>query len=117
MSLSPSTRESSTGPKAVTVVRMGVPVEAPAAVAGCAAVPSESPRVNNSSGKARPSHACPVAALRAASLSEAAPASAKPVRSPFTSDRNTGTPAVDSPSANSCRVRVLPVPVAPATRA
>jgi len=38
-----------------------------------------------------------------------------PERSPFTSARNTGTPAAENCSATDCSVTVLPVPVAPAT--
>ncbi len=47
--------------------------------------------------------------------SAASPGAARPVRSPFTSATNTGTPAAESWPAMSCRVFVLPVPVAPAT--
>src|SRR5262249_11739826 len=39
-----------------------------------------------------------------------------PERSPLTSAMNTGTPMRENPSASTCRVTVLPVPVAPATR-
>jgi hypothetical protein len=45
----------------------------------------------------------------------ASPGSAIPDTSPFTSATRTGTPAADSCSLMSCSVRVLPVPVAPAT--
>ena len=45
------------------------------------------------------------------------PGSARPVRSPLMSERKTGTPAALSPSASNWSVRVLPVPVAPVTRA
>ena len=45
--------------------------------------------------------------------SEACPSSATPVKSPFTSAINTGTPISDSDSASFCSVTVLPVPVAP----
>ena len=38
-----------------------------------------------------------------------------PERSPFTSAMNTGTPMRENSSASTCRVTVLPVPVAPAT--
>ena len=44
------------------------------------------------------------------------PGTDSPDRSPLMSAANTGTPAADSCSARSCRVFVLPVPVAPATR-
>ena len=76
MSFSPRTRESRTGPNSVTVVRMGVPLMAPAPDCG------PPPKVNSSMGKERPSHACPVEARRAASFSLVAPGSASPVRSP-----------------------------------
>ena len=39
-----------------------------------------------------------------------------PDRSPLMSAANTGTPAAEICSAINCRVLVLPVPVAPATR-
>src|SRR6478735_304841 len=60
----------------------------------------------------------PSSAARASSASACAnvgePAMAMPERSPFTSARNTGTPAAEKSSARPCRVTVLPVPVAPA---
>ena len=46
----------------------------------------------------------------------ASPAAAMPERSPLMSAANTGTPAREKPSASTCRVTVLPVPVAPVTR-
>ena len=46
----------------------------------------------------------------------AVPGCDTPVRSPFTSATNTGTPRSESWPAISWRVFVLPVPVAPATR-
>jgi len=39
-----------------------------------------------------------------------------PDKSPFTSAMNTGTPRLEKPSANVCKVTVLPVPVAPAIK-
>jgi hypothetical protein len=42
------------------------------------------------------------------------PLAARPDRSPFTSDRITGTPLAEKLSARICSVTVLPVPVAPA---
>ena len=54
--------------------------------------------------------------VRARSFSLPVAAVASPERSPLMSARNTGTPAVESCSAIMCRVTVLPVPVAPATR-
>ena len=53
---------------------------------------------------------------RASSFSFGAPGRLIPDRSPFTSAANTGTPASDRAWARICRVTVLPVPVAPATR-
>src|SRR6185437_13331423 len=53
---------------------------------------------------------------RSTNASLASPAAAMPDRSPFTSAAKTGTPAFDRPSASTCSVTVLPVPVAPATR-
>ena len=57
---------------------------------------------------------CPRPAAVTRSLGS--PGAAMPDRSPLMSARKTGTPAADSCSAISCRVLVLPVPVAPATR-
>ncbi len=56
-------------------------------------------------------HRCASAASRCAS-----PGVAMPDRSPLMSAANTATPLAASCSASTCRVRVLPVPVAPATR-
>ena len=50
---------------------------------------------------------------RALSLSLGAPAFETPLRSPFTSARKTGTPIREKRSASTCRLTVLPVPVAP----
>ncbi len=49
-------------------------------------------------------------------LATACPSAAMPERSPLMSAANTGTPAAEKPSANTCSVTVLPVPVAPVTR-
>ena len=57
-----------------------------------------------------------MSAARSVILSLDTPATASPDRSPLMSGMNTGTPAADSCSAMPCRVLVLPVPVAPATR-
>ena len=54
--------------------------------------------------------------MRASSFSLGVPGTASPDRSPLMSATNTGTPAAESPSASTCSVLVLPVPVAPATR-
>jgi hypothetical protein len=55
-------------------------------------------------------------ASRASSLVDGVPAAPRPLRSPFTSARKTGTPRRENPSASTCRVTVLPVPVAPVMR-
>ena len=54
--------------------------------------------------------------MRFAAGPPGSPGAARPETSPLTSATKTGTPAVDRPSAMSCSVFVLPVPVAPATR-
>ena len=48
--------------------------------------------------------------------SESAPASQQPARSPFTSERKTGTPISLKDSASTFKLTVFPVPVAPAIR-
>ena len=53
---------------------------------------------------------------RASSFSLGAPALAIPLRSPFTSATKTGTPIDEKRSAITCRLTVLPVPVAPVTQ-
>src|SRR5262245_60704129 len=53
---------------------------------------------------------------RVTNASLASPISATPERSPLMSAAKTGTPALEKPSARTCRVTVLPVPVAPVTR-
>ena len=100
-----SARASRIGPKSETSARTGTP-------GNCASVP---PRLSSSIGKDEAAHAWPLAAVRDRSFSELAPASPRPLRSPLTSHRSTEEPAADRPSARSCSVRVLPVPVAPAT--
>ena len=57
----------------------------------------------------------PSSVCRFSAALPASPGTDMPDRSPLTSAANTGTPAADSDSASSCSVRVLPVPVAPAT--
>ncbi len=103
MGFSSSTFAISTGPKSLTVVRIGTPSPCP-------------PRVKNSVGAARETHSWPRAAARAVSFSEASPGTAIPERSPFMSATNTAAPAWAACSAMTWRVRVLPVPVAPAIR-
>src|SRR6476661_4737515 len=53
---------------------------------------------------------------RLTSASFASPTAAMPERSPLISEANTETPAREKPSARTCNVTVLPVPVAPVTR-
>ncbi len=70
----------------------------------------------NSTGKAAGAKGMPSSAARLTAGPSVAPGAARPERSPLTSATNTGTPALESCSARPCRVLVLPVPVAPATR-
>ncbi len=53
---------------------------------------------------------------RLTNASFASPSAAMPDRSPLMSAANTETPAWEKPSASTCSVTVLPVPVAPVTR-
>ncbi len=57
--------------------------------------------------------AAPVAASRSFIFGVSDPAAASPVRSPFTSARNTGTPIAEKWSASTWSDTVFPVPVAP----
>ena len=75
-------------------------------------VPSE----RNSTGNGDPTQSSPVSLARSVVLSLASPGRVSPDRSPLKSAITTGTPAAESCSAITCRVLVLPVPVAPATR-
>jgi len=84
----------------VTVARSGTP---PAPV-------SES----SSTGQAAGAQSWASSVARAVTPSLASPAAPSPARSPFMSAANTGQPAAETCSAMSWRVRVLPVPVAPA---
>ncbi len=93
---------SSSGPNPATVARMGTPVPMP---------PSE----KNSTGKDAALHACPMPSVRFSSFSLPSPGVATPDRSPLMSAANTATPFAASCSASTWSVRVLPVPVAPAT--
>ena len=97
------TLASSWGPKADTVARIGRPGPIP-------------PRARKATGKPDGLHSTPSSPARRATPSRGWPGRASPDRSPFTSAANTGTPMADSCSAISCRVLVLPVPVAPAIR-
>ena len=93
---------SSSGPNPDTVARTGTPLPMP-------------PRAKYSVTDASGFQSCPIACVRARSFSFDSPGVATPDRSPFMSAANTGTPFAASCSARPCSVRVLPVPVAPAT--
>ena len=54
--------------------------------------------------------------MRSANFGLDAPACAKLETSPLASAKNTGTPSLEKLSANTFRVTVLPVPVAPAIK-
>ncbi len=102
VSFSPSTLPSASGPNEETVAR------------SCA--PSLPLRLSSSTGDAAGFQSVPVSRARSSTFGLLVPGAARPDTSPFTSETNTGTPAADSRSASSCRVLVLPVPVAPAIR-
>ena len=93
-------RASSSGPMSVTVARTGWPCS-----------PNTS---HNVVGQALGSGGSSLRSFStAASFSLGLPAWLMPVRSPFTSAMNTGTPMRLRFSAIVCNVIVLPVPVAP----
>ena len=72
--------------------------------------------MKNSTGKARGAKSVSsIVSTRAATFSFGGLAAPRPEMSPLMSLMKTGTPAIDSCSAMTCRVFVLPVPVAPAT--
>jgi len=103
VSLSASMRVSSSGPMSLTVARTGWP-----------AAPNTSHSVAGQvrgSGVGRPR-----SFSTAASFGLMTPGWVMPVRSPFTSAMNTGTPILLKFSARVCSVMVLPVPVAPVMR-
>ena len=95
-----NSRASNSGPRSETVARTGWPF---------------SPKISHTTTGL----ACgcqsftPIFLSLASSFSEDVPSSATPVKSPFTSAINTGTPISDNDSASFCSVTVLPVPVAP----
>ena len=103
MSLRLSMRASSSGPTSDAVVRTGWPCS-PNTSQNIAGEPS------NGQGE-RPS-----CATRSSTLALPPPGWVMPERSPLMSAAKTGTPARLNASASTCRVTVLPVPVAPATR-
>ena len=101
VSLSPNMRASSSGPISLTVVRTGWPFS-----------PYTSQNVTGHARKGK--WLTPQEARRLSILPLPCPGAHRPARSPFTSAMNTGTPSCEKPSASTCRVTVLPVPVAPA---
>ena len=103
VSFSPSIRLSSSGPISLTVVRTGWPFS-----------PYTSQNVTGQARKGK--WLTPHFSSRASMLSLPSPGLHSPARSPFTSAMNTGTPSWEKPSASTCSVTVLPVPVAPAIR-
>ena len=103
VSLSPSRRDNKIGPISEMVVRTGTPF---------------APNISKSStGYARGSKSsgCSFAA-RSSIFSLNSPGSAMLARSPLTSARNTGIPALLNFSAITFKVTVFPVPVAPAIK-
>ena len=103
VSFSASMRASSSGPMSETVARTGWP---------CAPNTSQSV-VGQAKGSVS---GRPRSARMAFTLGGSAPRWLMPVRSPFTSAMNTGTPMRLKLSASVCSVIVLPVPVAPVMR-
>ena len=95
-----SMRASSSGPMSEMVARTGWPCS-----------PNTSHSVTGQASEA--GRSMPRSFSVAASLSPMVPFWLVPVRSPFTSAMNTGTPMSESFWAMVCRVTVLPVPVAP----
>ncbi|SKY68396.1 Uncharacterised protein [Mycobacteroides abscessus subsp. abscessus] len=73
------------------------------------------PSDTNSTGYAVGDQSSPVCDAREVILSLDTPGRLSPDRSPLMSAITTGTPLADNCSAMSCKVLVLPVPVAPAT--
>ena len=100
VSFKSSMRDSSSGPMSLMVARTGWPCS-----------PNTSHRVTGQlvgSGRGRPR-----SFRMSAILPPMVPCWLMPVRSPFTSLMNTGTPMALKDSASFCSVTVLPVPVAP----
>ena len=95
-------REISSGPISNKVVRIGWP---------CSPYRSQK-TTGNSSG----SYLMPMSLARCSRKSFGSPGAATPDRSPLMSAANTGTPEREKPSASTCNVTVLPVPVAPVAR-
>ena len=100
-------RDSSSGPMSLTVARTGWPL----------AFVSVANTSHSVAGQATEGEGSMPRSFRiAASLAPTVPAWVMPVRSPFTSAMNTGTPRRLKFSAIVCKVMVLPVPVAPVIR-
>ena len=101
VSFSSSRLASSSGPMSEMVVRTGWP-----------SLPNRSQKITGLGWKEKSS--MPMVFTRSSILGWGLPGLAMPERSPFTSAMKTGTPMAEKPSASTCRVTVLPVPVAPA---
>ena len=104
VSLSSSRRDSSSGPISCTVARIGM-----------ALLAEQVPEHGRVGGVGPVVEADLLGALGEPVLLLAL-GSEMPDRSPLMSAANTGTPASEKPSASTCSVTVLPVPVAPVTR-
>ena len=96
------TRDSRIGPISETVARTGWP-----------SCPNTS---QNITGNWSGWYASPMSLARFTNASLASPGAAIPDKSPLMSAAKTGTPAREKPSARTCNVTVLPVPVAPVIR-
>ena len=103
LSVNSSKLPSSSGPISLNVVRSGKPCS-----------PCTSHRVNGTLCGLKFSHG--MLAIRSATLPLGAAGWPKPDKSPLISAANTLTPARLNDSAKRCKVTVLPVPVAPATK-
>ena len=97
-------RDSSSGPISETVARIGWPCS-----------PNRSQKITGNSLELIGVE-LDLLGARLTRKSLAVPIMAMPDRSPLMSAQNTGTPALEKPSARICSVTVLPVPVAPVTR-
>jgi len=102
VSLRSSRRASRSGPISEIVARTGWP---------CSPKTSQNTVVNWSG-----SYFTPISSARLRKGGLESPGAAMPERSPLMSAAKTGTPSRAKPSASTCSVTVLPVPVAPVTR-
>ena len=100
VSFKPSKRPSNKGPMSEMVARTGWPCS-----------PNTSHKVTGL--PANSGTGMPVIFRRSSNFGEVFPGWEIPVKSPFTSAMNTGVPIREKASANTCKVTVLPVPVAP----